>query len=572
MQNTRIADHLEEIADLIELQDGSRFRVRSFRNAARTVRNHSKPVQELVENDEDLTELPSIGESTADDIAEIVETGTCERLEKLRSDTPRGTTELMRVPGLGPKRAMEIHQELDVSSLDDLREACEDHRVRELDGFGEKTEQKILEGIDTLEETSNRILLRDAREYLAELAEFLDGLDELDRWEVAGSYRRGKETVGDLDILIAAGDRDAAVEAILEHESIDEVISKGTERTSVRLDSGLQVDFRFFDEDNFGAALLYFTGSKSHNIELRKRARKHDWKLSEYGLTKGDETLAASDEEGVYHRLDLKWIPPELRESRGEIEAAEDDDLPDLVERDDLRGDLHSHTDATDGKASIDDMARAARDRGLEYFAITDHSQRVSVAGGLDEKALRKHVERIREADGGFDDLWLLAGVECDILKDGELDLDEDLLADLDWVVGSIHYDQRLDEDENTDRLLKAIESGVVHAIGHPLNRKIGSREPIRFDFEAVAKACVEHDVVLEINCQPDRLDLPDNYCKRARELGVRFSIATDAHEPDSLDNLDLGVTVARRGWLTKDDVVNCLTAKQFRDRLGKIR
>ena len=568
MENATIADRLDEIADLLELEEGSPFRVRSFRGAARTVRSHSRPLEDMVHEGADLTELPSIGSSSAEAIGEIVEKGTCDRLERLRGEVPSGTAELMRVPTLGPQRAMQIHRELGVDDLADLREAADEHRLRDLEGLGRKSEEKIREGLDTLERTAGRMLAHDARQRLERIGEHLDAIDALVRWEVAGSLRRGRETVGDLDILVEASDREAGLEAILDHDTIDEVISRGVERTSVRLESGLQIDFRFFDAKNFGAALLYFTGSKQHNIELRKRARKHHWKLSEYGLTKGDTVLAAHDEEAVYHRLGLAWIPPELREARGEIEAAEKDELPDLIDVDDVRGELHSHTDATDGTASIEDMAEAARERGLEYLAITDHSKRVSVAGGLDAKALRAHARRIREVDADLDDLWLLAGVECDILKHGDFDLDPDLLAELDWVVASVHYDLGVGESKMTDRLVTAIESGVVHTIGHPTNRRIGGRDPVRFDLDTVVAACVENDVCLEINAQPERLDLPDTHVVAIRDRGVCFTLGTDAHRPEGLDLMPGAVAMARRGWLRAADVLNTLSADALRDRL----
>jgi len=570
VENARIADRLDEIADLIELEEGSRFRVRSFRGAARTVRSHSRPLEDMVGEGADLTELPSVGSSSAEAIAQIVETGTCDRLERLRSEVPSGTAELMRVPGLGPQRAMQIHRALGVDDLDELRDAAEAHRVRDLEGMGAKSEEKILDGLETLERTAGRMLAHDAADRLRRIGAHLDALDALDRWQVAGSLRRGRETVGDLDILVEASDRETALDAILDHDDIDEVISRGVERTSVRLESGLQIDFRFFEAKNFGAALLYFTGSKQHNIELRKRARKHDWKLSEYGLTKGDTVLAAHDEAAVYHRLGLAWIPPELREARGEIEAAENDELPALIEADDVRGDLHTHTNATDGTASIEDMAAAARERGYEYLAITDHSKRVSVAGGLDEKALRDHARRIRAIDDELDDLWLLAGVECDILKHGDLDLDLDLLAELDWVVASVHYDLGVGESKMTDRLVAAAESGVVHTIGHPTNRRIGSRDPVRFDLDTVVAACAENGVCLEINAQPERLDLPDTHVMAARHEGVRFTLGTDAHRPEGLDLMPGAIAVGRRGWLRARDVLNTLGPDDLRERMGR--
>jgi DNA polymerase (family 10) len=570
VENAQIADIFETIADLIDLQGGNEFRVRSYHQAARTVRDHPDRLEDLAEEGADFTDLPNIGESTAKKIHEILDTGTCARLEELREEMPERLTELMNIPSVGPRKAKEMHDELGIDSLDDLRKACEEGKVRHLPGLGEKTEQKILEGLETLETTAGRILLSEAEDHVRSLGRHLDSLSALNRWEVAGSFRRRKETVGDLDILVQASDRSEAADQILDHDDVADVISKGKERISVRLGSGLQADFRFFETEAFGAALLYFTGSKAHNIKLRRRAQDRDWKLNEYGLLKGDRRLAGKDEESVYHRLNLAWIPPELREDRGEIEAADEEDLPDLIKPDDLRGDLQCHTEASDGADSIQDMADAARDLGHRFLAITDHSKAVRVANGLDEDRLKKHADRIRKVDGKRKDFWLLAGVEVDILKHGALDLEEDVLADLDWVVASVHSHMELDRDEMTDRLVKAIESGVIHCLGHPFGRILGKRKPMQFDTERVFGACAEHDVFVEINAQPDRLDLPDAYCREAKEAGARFSIGTDAHKMAGLKALSYGVNVARRGWLEKGDVVNTKTIKQLRKVLKR--
>ena len=569
MENAQVADIFDEIADLIELDEGNEYRIRSYRAAARTVRDLSQRLEDLVAQEEDLSEIPNIGESTADKIHEILETGTCQRLEEMRSKVPPELTEIMRVPDLGPRKAMQLHRELDMDDLDDLREACESHKVRELEGMGKKTEENILQGLETLESVGERVLLRDAADHVVSVGRHLDGVDAIRRWEVAGSFRRRKETVGDLDILVEASDRDQAADGILELEDVDEVMGRGKERVSVRLSDGLQIDFRFFEESSFGSALMYFTGSKAHNIHIRQLAVERDWKLNEYGLFKDDRRLAGSTEESVYHRLNLPWIPPELREDRGEVEAAQEEDLPELVEAGDIRGDLQSHTDVTDGTSSIGEMAEAAADRGYDYFAITDHTKRVTMAKGLDDDGALAHAENIREVDSDMDDIWLLAGIEVDILKSGALDLKEETLEELDWVVASIHYDMDMEQEEMTERLLSAIRSGVVHCLGHPTVRVLGKRDPIPFAADRVFEACAEKGVFIEVNAQPDRLDLPDFYCKRALEAGVRFTISTDAHKPSDLDFMPYGVDVARRGWLRPRDVLNTRTVKQFREALG---
>jgi len=565
MENAQVADIFDEIADLIELAEGNAFRIRSYRSAARTVRDLSERLEDLVERGEALSAIPNIGKSTAEKIHEILETGTCKRLEEMRQAVPPALVELMRVPNLGPRKAMTLHRELGVESLEDLRKACEAGKVRDLEGFGAKTEDKLLRGLKTLEATTGRYLYKAAADHVESIGRHLDAIDAVRRWEVAGSFRRRKETIGDLDILVQAADRDKATDAILAHGDIDEVVSRGRERVTVRLASGLQIDFRYFDSSNFGAALMYFTGSKAHNIGLRKRAVDRGWKLNEYGLTKNGRQLAGKTEGSVYHRLNLPWIPPELREDRGELDAAEQDALPDLVAFEDVRGDLHAHTTATDGADTIEEMARAAADRGYQFFAITDHSKRVTMAGGLDDDATRQHADAIREADDGFKNLWLMAGIEVDILKSGKLDLEEKTLADLDWVVAVIHYDRNLDREEMTERYLSAIESGVVHCLGHPLGRVLGERDPIPLDLDRVFDACREHGVRIEINAQPDRLDLPDTHVKRAREAGVQFTLGTDAHKIADLDFMAFGVHVARRGWLEKKHLLNTLTAAQIR-------
>lgn len=569
MENSRVAAVLDEVADLLELKGGNEFRVRSYRNAARMVRDLSGRVEERVKANEDLSRLPNIGKSMAGKIREVVETGTCRRLEELKEEVPEGMVELLRVPGLGARKAMLIHEALGVSDLEGLRRACEAQQVRELAGMGARSEQKILEGLRTLGTTAGRIGLREALEYAAGLGRLLDAIDAVKRHAVAGSLRRRKETIGDLDILVEARDRQAAAEAITGHEELEEVIGKGREKVSFRLVSGLQVDVRFFDAGAFGAAMLYFTGSKAHGVRLRRIAQDKGWKLNEYGLFDGKRRIAGETEEDMYRRLGMPWIPPELREDRGEVEAALEDALPRLVEARQIRGDLHCHTDATDGSAGLPEMVEAARERGIRYLAITEHSRSVTMAHGLDASRLAQHAARIREIDAEHDDIRVLAGIEVDILKDGGLDLPDSALADLDWVVASVHYNMGQDEETMTRRLVRAIGSGLVSCLGHPLCRLIGRRDPIAFDAERVFRACAEQGVFLEINSQPQRLDLPDTWCRQAKEAGCRFVISTDAHKPEDLDLRDLGAAVARRGWLERDDVANTRTAKAFTKLIG---
>ncbi|OGV44574.1 MAG: hypothetical protein A2X46_03230 [Lentisphaerae bacterium GWF2_57_35] len=570
MENAHIADLFDQMADLLELKAEDPFRIRSYRNTARTLRDLSERVADWVEAGKSLADLPNIGKSSEDKIREILKTGTCARLEELQKEVPPGLPDLLKVPSVGPRTASELYKKLGIHTLAALKAACEKHELQTLAHMGAKTEAKILKGIVTLESSEGRILLKEATDYVESIGRLIKTIPAITKWEAAGSYRRGRETVGDLDILLHAGDRKAAIGALQQYEEISETISQGVEWLNVRLQNGLRVDFRFFEPAAFGAALMYFTGSKAHNIALRKRAQDNGWKLNEYGLFKGKKRIAGSTEADLYQHLNLAWVPPELREDAGEIAAAEKEALPQLIELKQIKGDLHCHTTATDGQNTIEEMARAALTRGYEYLAITDHSQSTRVAGGLDETRLKKHAENIRKIGGRMKNIELLAGVEVDILKNGELDLDEKLLADLDWVVASIHSHFQLSREAMTDRLVKAVESGVIHCLGHPTTRLIGQRDPIQFDFDRVLEACRKHDVLMEINSAPERMDLPDVLCKRALEAGVQFAISTDAHNTNDLDFIRYGIIVARRGWLTKKDVLNTLNVSALRKRLRK--
>ncbi len=564
MENTQIAAVFDEMADLLELEQENAFRVRAYRAAAQTIRDHSQRFADLAEAGETISGVPNIGSATAEKIMEIVETGTCSRLRELRAKVPHGVVELMRVPNLGPRKAMALYEHLGIHSLAELKAACENHRVCELPGMGEKTEEKILHGIATVATTAGRYFYRDAAAYVETLGRYLDTIPQVTQWQVAGSFRRLRESIGDLDILVEASDRAAVTKALLAFPALVSVISQGSERVSVELGSSLQVDIRFFNPESFGAALLYFTGSRAHNIAMRKRALRHKWKLNEYGLYDGDTLLAGRSEDEVFRRLQIPWIPPELREDRGEIEAAEEGRLPQLIELGDIRGDLHVHTDRTDGVESLEDMVRAARAKGYSYMAITDHSKVMAMAKGLDEESLVRHAERIRMLNASLRNFTVLAGVEVDILQAGTLDIEPEVLAQMDWVVASVHSYFSMSERAMTERLLAAIESGVVHCLGHPTGRLIGKRDPMAFDVGRVFAACAEHNVALEINAQPERMDLPDTYCQQAAQAGVKFVISTDAHKRVDFDFMPYGVAVARRGWLEKKHVLNTLTTKQL--------
>ena len=570
MENSHFEAVLTQIADILEILGENPFRIRSYRNGARAIGDLAERLEDLAAGGKDLTELAGIGESLAGKIHEVLKTGTCQMLADLRQRLPPHLPDLLKVKGLGPKKVKLLYDKLGIKSLEELKAAAEAGKIRGLEGMGEKTEQNILKGLALLAAEQGRIGIRVATEQVAALVRHLKTVSAIRCFEVAGSFRRRRETIGDLDVLVEAQDRDKAAEGILAYEPIEEVVARGGEKVTVTLAGGLQVDFRFIEPESFGAAMMYFTGSKAHNITLRKRAQKDGLKLSEYGLFRGEKRVAGATEEEVFKALGLPWIPPELREDRGEIAAAEQGKLPTLVTREDLRGELHAHTTATDGANSVEEMVEAARARGYEYLAITDHSKAVAVAHGLNDDALRRHAERIRKLGAGLRKFWLLAGVEVDILKDGRLDLGEKVLADLDWVVASVHSAFEMPEAKMTARLIAAVKSGVVHCLGHPFGRLIGYRDSLHFDADKVFEACKEAGVFLEINAQPDRLDLPDVYCKRARERGLAMVIATDAHRTAEFDFMEYGVGAARRGWLEKGDILNTCTAAALRKRLAR--
>ncbi|MDX1609646.1 MAG: DNA polymerase/3'-5' exonuclease PolX, partial [Halofilum sp. (in: g-proteobacteria)] len=489
-RNRDIAAMFQRLADLLEIEGDNPFRIRAYRNAADTVTGLSHALTDLVAAGADLTEYPHIGEEIAEKIATIVETGRLPALDEVAARVPPELSDLMQVKGLGPKGVKALYEAFRIRSLDDLEQVAEAGRVRELDGFGAKKEQALLEGIRRLRAAGPRRTRIDQAEQLAEpLREWLAGVDGVERIEIAGSYRRRRETVGDLDILVACDDGAGVMQRLVDYDEVEAVVSHGSTRSTVRLAGGLQVDVRAVEPASFGAALVYFTGSKAHNVELRQRAGERDWKLNEYGLFGGDERIAGGSEEAVYRQLGLDWIPPELREDRGEIGLAEAGRLPALIEAADLRGNLHAHTTWSDGRDSLEAMAAAARERGLEYLAITDHGPKVKVANGLDAKRLREQANAIAKLDAELDDLALLRGCEVDILADGRLDLDDEVLAELEVVVCSIHYNLNLSREEQTRRVLRAMDNPHFMIWGHPTAREIGRREPIDIDLEACLAA-----------------------------------------------------------------------------------
>jgi DNA polymerase (family 10) len=575
VHNADIATVFEEIADLLEIENANPFRVRAYRNAARQLQGMGVPAADMVTNDEDLTELPGIGDDLAAKIKEMVETGKCQFLEKLRKKTPPTITELLKIPGLGPKRVGTLYHELDVHTLEQLARAARDGRIRALPGFGAKTEATILEAIQAHVTEQKRFKLAVAAQYAEPLRKYLEKIPGVKQALVAGSYRRCKETVGDIDILIAATDAKTVMDRFVAYDEVKDVLAQGPTRATVMLKSRLQVDVRVVEEGSFGAALQYFTGSKAHNIEIRRLAQERQLKISEYGVFKvegasgaslhraprlgpiGKKKVGGDTEESVYRAVGLPWIPPELRENHGEIEAARAGKLPRLVEFADLKGDLHAHTKATDGHGTIREMAEAARARGLEYLAITEHSRRLTVAHGLDPQRLRKQLAEIDRLNGELKGITILKGIEVDILEDGRLDLPDDVLSELDLVVGAVHSKFNLSRAKQTERILRAMEHPHFTILAHPTGRLLDTREPYDVDMLRIIRQARARGCFLELNAHPERLDLLDVYCQMARDEEVLVAINSDAHSIQDLDNLRYGVGQARRGWLEKKDVLN---------------
>jgi DNA polymerase (family 10) len=558
MDNDEIAAVFYEIADLLELQ-GIAFKPQAYRRAARNIEQLEEPVDSLMKEGK-LEEIPGIGKAITKKIEELVGTGELRYLAELRAEVPEGLVEMLSVPDVGPKTAMILHKELGISSVQELKEAATAHRLRGLKGFGERTEERILAGIRTLESRGGRTLLGEALPVAEAYVSHLRAHVSSGMIDIAGSLRRGRDTIGDIDILVGEDDPSAAIEAFLAYPEVDDVLASGSTKSSVRLASGLQVDLRAVAVKSYGAALQYFTGSKEHNVTLRGIGVKQGLKLNEYGLFERDteKMVAGATEEEVYRALGMDWIPPELREDSGEIAAAQQGKLPDLVRLEDIRGDLHGHSDWSDGRESVEEIVAAARGRGMEYIAITDHSESLRIANGLSPERLKEQTRLVREVDAsqeGF--IRVLAGSEVDIKADGSLDMPREVLRDLDIVIGSVHSRFKMPSREMTERICKAISSGYIDILGHPTGRLIGQRSPYEFDLRKVLETASEHSVAMEINSFPDRLDLRDVDCRAAKEMGVKLAINTDYHSSEHMEFIRYGVITARRGWLEAEDVLN---------------
>ncbi len=572
MENKGIADIFVAIADILEIQGGNPFRVRSYRNAARTIEDLSQSLESMVKSGMKLEEIPGIGKSISEKIEEILSTGKCQFLEELRRQIPAGLTELLRLEGLGPKKAKLLYEQLGVDSIDRLEKAARAERLRNLAGMGLKTEEKILKSIEKYRAGMGRFKLSVGFIYAQALLEFLKDIPGVKRLDPAGSFRRRKETIGDLDILAIVAKGSRVMERFTRYGEVAEIISQGETKSSVRLQCGLQVDIRVLEEEDYGAALHYFTGSKAHNVAIRERAKNLGLKISEYGVfrSQDDRRIGGAKEEDIFKAVGLPLIPPELREDWGEIQAAEQGKLPKLINLSDIRGDLQIHTTASDGKNSIAEMAQKGKEMGYAYLAITDHSKAVRVAGGMDEKELARHLKEIEKVDAKSTGIRLLKGVEVDIMPDGSLDLEDDILKECDLVLASVHSRFNMEEKEMTRRIIQALKNPCVNILAHPTGRLILEREAYRVNLKEVFQAALDHGVFLEINAYPDRLDLRDVDARMAKEMGAQLAISTDAHSAAQMELMKFGVFTARRGWIEAKEVINTLPLEGLLKKLKK--
>lgn len=574
MENADIAKIFEEIADILEIKGENPFRIRAYRNAALKIAHLSERLEKIVERDpQELQSIPGIGKDLAAKIVEAVETGRVTYHEKVLAQVPRTLLDLMKLQGVGPKKVKLFNQELRIRTVDDLEAAAQKGRLRNLPGMGEKSEKKILQAIvDYHRREKGRIPLHRVLPYVEALVGYIQNAFRGIQVTPAGSVRRRKETIGDIDILVTGGDPEKVIGHFVKYRDVQKVLARGGTKASVVLRNGLQVDLRVLEKKNYGAALYYFTGSKEHNVAVRDRAKRMGLKISEYGVfrEKSGRRIGGETEEEIFKAIGLHYIPPEMRENRGEIELAAEKRAPRLIELSDIQGDLHMHTVASDGANSVEEMALAARKLGRKYIAITDHSKAVTVANGLDEERMLQHMKEIDKIDKKVKGIHVLKGVELDILKDGSLDLDPSVLKRMDVVVGSVHSYFDLDVDAMTKRIIQAIETGFIDIVGHPTGRIIGTRSPYAVDIEKVMDAAKANRVAMELNAYPNRLDLNDIYCKMARDKGVSIVISTDAHGVDQQKNIIYGVYEARRGWLEKKHVLNTKPYAEFKKALQR--
>ena len=563
ISNKDLADKLYDIADILEIQN-AKWEPRAYRNAALTISGLSDDITVIYKKGK-LLELEGVGKSIAGSIKEYIETGKIKKYEELRKKYPIDFTTFRKIRGLGPKRVYSLYKNLNIKNVHDLKTSIDKHNIRGLEGFGPKSEEDIMKNLESFMNVKNdRLLLGYVIDYVDNLINKLLKSGLFEDVKVAGSIRRMKETIGDIDILAISNKPDKGMDFFSRMDEVKEVIVKGPTKTTVSLGIGTTCDIRILQKKSFGAAMQYFTGNKEHNVKVRKIAISRGLKLNEYGLFNGKKVVSAEDEREVYKKLGIDWIPPELRENTGEIEAAQSHSLPKIVEYDELIGDMHVHTRDSDGMNSLEEMAIAAEKNGSKYIALTNHSKSLPVAHGLDEKRFSEfniQVDKFNDSEG---QIRLLKGVEIEILKDGSLDLNDSCLAGMDFVIGALHQNLRMGSKELTTRLIKAINSGRINTVAHPMDRLIGEREKLKLDFERVLEACKKNDVLLEINGYPERSDLPFDLVRKAKEFGVKFSLGSDSHRIEHLRFIKLAGAIARRGWLGKNDVINTLGYKDI--------
>jgi DNA polymerase (family 10) len=570
IHNHDIAEIFEKVADLLEIEGANPFRVRAYRNAARVVSGLTQSLVDLAARSEDLIRLPGVGQDLAGKIQEIIKTGDLGLLKELEARTPPALALLMNVAGLGPKRVHILHEKLGITTTEDLKAAAQAGKIKELKGFGPKIEQQVLEGLAQFAATGKRYKLVTVEPVAEALVKHLKAVPGVTEAIVAGSYRRRRETVGDLDILVTCEEAFRVMDAFTSYEDVSRVIAQGDTKSAVVLRNGLQVDLRVVPQESYGAALYYFTGSKAHNIAVRHLGVQRGLKINEYGVFRGEARLAGRTEAQVFAAVDLPFIEPELREDWGEIAAAQEGRLPKLISLADLRGDLHAHTKATDGRNTLEEMAQAAKERGYEYLAITNHSKRVSMAHGHDAKNLAAEMAEIDRLNARLQGIVLLKAIEMDILEDGSLDLPDEILKELDLTVCAVHYHFNLSQEAQTARIIRAMDNPYFNILAHPSGRLIHRREPYDVDMERLMRAAKERGCFMELDSQPDRLDLIDIHCKLARDLGVKVSISTDAHSTADLNYMRWGIGQARRGWLEPADVLNTRAWPELKELLKR--
>ncbi len=569
MKNTETANILNKIADILEIQ-GETFKPRAYRRAAQNIQNLGEAIENVHERGE-LKKIPGIGEAIAKKVGEFLETGEITYLDKLKSEVPEGLIKMMDIPGLGPKKVALIHDETHIITIDELRNACKNHELEGIKGLGAKTEENILRGIELLEKTKGRFLLDQALKNGEVLRAYIEEDNKnVKNIVLAGSLRRWKETIGDIDILVSSESPKEVMDRFVAYEEVVEIIAKGDTKSSIRLSDGMQVDVRVVPEESFGAAMQYFTGSKAHNVRVRKVAISLGLKINEYGVYKkdSDEKIAGKYEKKVYEALGLAYIPPELREDRGEVELAQKGELPNLVTRNDIKGDLHVHSEWSDGVVQIPELVAAAKTMNYQYLAINDHSQSMKFAGGLEKDRLRKQIGEIQKINKKEKKFHVFAGIECNINKDGTMDIPRDMVEEVDFITGAIHSNFRMSEKDMTSRIISAFTNERVKVFAHPTGRLLGKREPYSVNMEELIEAALDNNVIFEINSFPDRLDLNDTNIKYAKEKGMRFTISTDTHRKEHLHYMEFGVATARRGWCEKNDIINTLPKEELKKLL----